>query len=521
MPSQSTITPADLGLPGKFASWRPGQWASIETTLETNKRFIAASTPTGGGKSVYAVASAIMEGTRAVYLTSTKGLQNQLASDFVECGMVDMRGRQNYQCIKGTHLSCSEGRILECRDAGCPYNASRDQFLGAKLASTNYAYYLSSLMHSEGVGDCGMLILDEAHAAVQELCNAIEIRLDHNKANHLYSQLDSRPPYGEKIAAWRTWAKFLLPKAQKHLKEMKLGGPNKWLALTDQFVLTLGRISGVSEEWILDESNDVETLISPLWPTDYAHTYLFRDIPRVILASATLVPKTLALLGIEEKDSVFLSQDHTFSPERCPLYIFGSCRIDYKMSQGQWEEAMGRMDTIISKRLDRKGIIHSTSYAYQERILKSSEHRDRMIAPKNARETAAAIEEFRHSPHGTILISPSITTGYDFPMDQCEYQILLKVPFIDSRSPVMKARSEADKEYLPYLVAQTLVQTCGRPMRGPEDRVENFILDQHASWFLNKSERGGYRHLTPGWFVRQIRYPAGQPQPPPPLSMGK
>lgn len=768
--SSSSITPADLGLPAKFSSWRPGQWASIETTLETDKRFIAASTPTGGGKSVYAVASAIMEAKRSVYLTSTKGLQNQLHDDFAECGMVDMRGRQNYQCIKG-NISCSEGRILECRDAGCPYNASRSQFLTADLASTNYSYYFSSVMHSEGVGDVGMLIMDEAHAAVQELSNAIEIRLDHNKANHLYNQLGSSPPYGKKISDWRTWAKFLLPKAQKHLKEMKQAGPNKWLALTDQFVLTISQISGVSEDWILDESNDVETLISPLWPTAYASTYLFRDIPRVILASATLVPKTLSLLGIEEKDSVFLSQDHTFSPDRCPLYLFGSCRLDYKTTEGQWQEAVGRMDTVIAKRLDRKGIIHTTSYAFQERILRMSEHSGIMIAPKSARETAAKIEEFRHSPHGTILISPAITTGYDFPYcldeatkvlttdlqwvpvgslevgdpiaafdenvepgnrsrywreavvthtdkiirpryrltledgthivcsaehkwlttgtgvanwittenlrvgpkmsswisrivdvwtpdttyesgylagaydgegslsqypakranatalsftqkenlmlaeveriltemgfpfhvypkhsndcvnlqilrhhdilrflgtvrplrllpkldfnklgatrtrpvklikkeklkdgpvvsigtstktliaeglashnSEAEYQILLKVPFIDSRSPVMKARSDADKEYLPYLVAQTLVQTCGRPMRAPDDRCENFLMDQHANWFLNKPEKGGYRHLVPSWFVRQIRYPNGQPPPPPPLSAGR
>lgn len=159
----SSISPSDLGLPAKFHTWRPGQWSSIETGLETDKRFIALSTPTGGGKSVTCVSSAILEGKRAIYVTSSKGLQKQLHDDFAECGMVDMRGRQNYQCVKG-NVSCSEGRILECRDAGCPYTASRNEFINADLASTNYAYYLSSVIHSEGVGDCGMLILDEAHA---------------------------------------------------------------------------------------------------------------------------------------------------------------------------------------------------------------------------------------------------------------------------------------------------------------------------------------------------------------------
>lgn len=513
----ATITPADLGLPPKFQSWRPGQWTSIETALETDKRFIALSTPTGGGKSITCVSSAILEGKRAVYLTSSKGLQTQLKNDFSECGMVDMRGRQNYQCVKGSSMTCADGRIVGCRDAGCPYQASRSDFIDAQLASTNYAYNFSSIMHSEGVGDVGMLICDEAHNSITELCNAIEIRLDHNKSNHIYNSLGSRPPFYKKISDWRTWAKFLLPKAQAYLKDLKQNGPHKWLALTDAFVLTVSRIAGVSEEWILDESNSSETLISPLWPTAYAHTYLFRDIPRVILASATLVPKTLSLLGIEEKDSVFLSQDHTFDSGRCPLYLFGACRVDHKMTGGEWDETMGRMDMLISRRLDRKGIIHCTSYAYQERILKGSEHADLMIAPKRANETQSAIEEFKQADAPKILISPAVTTGFDFPGSECEYQILLKIPFIDSRSPVMKARSESDKEYIPYLISQTLVQTCGRAMRGPSDQVENFILDKHADWFLSKGPRGN-RHLVPHWFVNQIRYADGPPPPPPPLN---
>jgi len=467
----ASILPADLGLPAKFKTWRPGQWQNIETTLNTDKRFIAASTPTGGGKSLYAVASAILEAKRAVYLTSTKGLQEQLKDDFSSCGMFDMRGRQNYRCVKGS-ISCAEGRILECRDSSCPYQVDRSQFLDSKLTSTNYAYYLSSVIHSEGVGDTGMLIMDEAHASIQELCNAIEIRLEHNKSNHIYQNLNSVPPFGKGISEWRTWAAWLLPKAQRMLKDVKSGGQYKWLSVLDNFVLTVARIAAVSDEWILDESNSSETLISPLWPTEYADRYLFQSIPRIILASATLVPKTLSLLGIKEEDSIFLSQDHTFDPNRCPLYLFGPVRVDSKTTPAGWAEVFGRMDSLISKRLDRKGIIHTTSYANQEKVLHASDYRDIMIAPRKASEFQAAIEEFRAADPPRILVSPSATTGYDFPFDQCEFQILLKVPFLDTRSPVMNARQKADKEYFPYLTAQTLVQTVGRAMRAPDDRCE-------------------------------------------------
>lgn len=513
--SSGILSPRDLGLPEKFKDWRPGQWAGIDTAITTERRFVAMCDPTGSGKSVKCVAIAILGGGRALYLTGTKSLQDQL-HEFSECGMADMRGRQNYHCVQGSKLTCTDGRILECREAGCPYLADRNDFLSAKLGSTNYSYYFSSILHSEGVGDVDTLILDEAHSVVQELSKAVEIRLNHHSNSYLYEAL-SPPPTSSHIAELRTWAKYLLPRAQSYLRKLKSDGNTKWLSLTDSFCKTLERVSNVAEDWILDNTNPAETVLSPVWPTDFANTILFRDIPHIILVSATIVPKTLALLGIKEEESLFLSQDHTFDPNRCPVYLFGACKVDYKMSQGQFKETIARMDKIISRRLDRKGIIHCTSYKYQKEILEESEHRDIMIAPGSARDFQEEMARFLASPAPSIFLTPSATTGYDFAGDKCEYQILLKVPFIDARSPVMKARSEQDKEYLPYLVAQTLVQTVGRGMRSQTDRCESFLLDRHANWFLRSSDKGGFRHLVPSWFMRQVRWPDGLPTTPPKL----
>ena len=519
MPSPS-ILPTDLGLPAKFTSWRPGQFECVQTAATTDKRFIACSIPTGGGKSLFSIASAIITGGRSVYVTSSKGLQDQLYSDFSECGLTDMRGRQNYPCVRGHGTTCSEGRMLECRDSRCSYNSSRSDFLESPLGSTNYSYYLTSIMHSEGIGKVDLLILDEAHAAIQELSSAIEIKLHHASYNFLYNIIESIPPFGKPLAIWRTWAKYAHPKAIKHFQELKQKTQHKYLSITDRFVTTLEQISNVPESWILDESNSAETLISPLWPTEYAEKYLFQSVKSIILSSATLVPKTLDLLGIKQEDSLFITQDHTFSPARSPVYIFPHSRVDFKMSEGDWQSTVGRMDTFISRRLDRKGMIHCVSYHNKERILKDSIHRGIMIAPRRASEFSAAVEEYRKSASPRILISPAATTGYDFPGDQCEYTVILKLPFIDGRSPIMKARSEHDPEYLSYLTAQTLVQTCGRGMRSNEDQNETLVLDAHANWFLGKKERGGFRYLLPPWFMRQIQYPSNQPVPPPPLSRG-
>jgi Rad3-related DNA helicase len=382
------------------------------------------------------------------------------------------------------------------------------------LASTNYAYALSSAIHSEGTGPTSILICDEAHQLVQEVCSAIEVRLNHYHNNSLYNTLQSFPPYGKPISHWRTWAKFLHPKVQSHLKSIKESNNHKGLATVDALAFSIERLANVPESWILDESGKDETLVSPLWPTDHTHKYLFKEVPKVLLVSATVVPKTLQLLGVKEEESLFLSQDHTFDPSRCPVYLYGPCRVDHKMSDGQWQEVIGRMDMLIERRLDRKGLIHPVSYQRQDDILRATRNRSLMIAPRNAGELKAAIEEFRQAKPPAILISPAITTGYDFPYDSAEFQIVIKVPFIDSRSPVMKARNDADPEYLNYLTAQTLTQEIGRIMRSHDDRGETIILDQHAGWFFKK-----HRDLFPPWFMRQVRYANEPPAPPPPLSL--
>lgn len=514
----SAITPADLGLPAKFSSWRPGQWPSLEAVTSSQARFIAQSAPTGFGKSCWSIAAAILNGGRAVVLTSTKALQLQYSMDGYS-SMTDMRGRNNYSCVQKEGSTCSEGRILGCRDAGCSYNANRNEFLNSPLGVTNYSYLLSSAVHSEGSGKIDLLILDEAHAAVSELCSAVEIRLPHSQYSWIYSTLDRTPPYKSSLAQWRTWAKFTLPIASSQFALMKKSGSRKGLSHMDAFISAITRISNVSEDWILDDciSSRTETVISPLWPTDFAEALLFGKIPRVILVSATLVPKTLQLLGIKEADSLFLSQDHTFDPNRAPVYLFGPSRIDYRSTPGQLQEWMDRIDTVIEKRLDRKGIIHTVSYDRQSYIVNHSRYAGYMIAPR-ASEFSSAVEEFRARQAPVVLVTPAATTGYDFPYSQAEYQILAKLPFIDKRSPIMAARDKADPEYTPYLTAQTLVQTCGRAMRAPDDQCENFIMDSHANWFLRPRDRGGFRHLFPSWFLRQVRYPDGLPTPPKPLS---
>jgi ATP-dependent DNA helicase DinG len=113
-----------------------------------------------------------------------------------------------------------------------------------------------------------------------------------------------------------------------------------------------------------------------------------------------------------------------------------------------------------------------------------------------------------------VLVSPALTTGYDFPYGECEYQVIAKIPFADMRDPVTKARTLVDPLYPMYVAMQELVQMVGRGMRAADDQCETFVCDGHAAWFLSK-----HLNLAPQWFRRALRRqsPGALPAPPPPL----
>ena len=473
---------------------------------------------------------AILYGKRTVINTSTKELQTQYMTDFSSCGLTDLRGRQNYDCR--SYGTCADGRLSGClhmaksEDApgDCPNSVARESFLSSPIGVTNYACYFANYMHGEGMGNIGLLVLDEAHDIMEQLTMALTIILDHEQLESVMkaANVEPAPAPGSPLGQWRAFAKNAMPIAKALFDQVKRnGGNHNWLRVIDSIKSTLTRISTVPDTWILDESKHGETSFAPLWPTDYAEEILFRGIEKILLLSATLVPKTLELLGIPNDQYTFISAAHAFDPRRSPVYLFGASRIDYRSTPGQLAEMVGRMDAIIGRRLDRKGIIHTVSYDRANFILMHSEHNGLMIAPRG-KMLHDSLKLFRESPPPRILISPAVTTGYDFPGSQAEFQFIIKVPFIDARSPIMKARSAADPEYLPYLTAQILTQTCGRLMRGPDDRSETFILDTHANWFLKPKatgvsttrSRGGFRHLFPAWFLNQVQYPSSQPKPP-------
>jgi Rad3-related DNA helicase len=512
-------TPIECGLSEKFTSWRTNQETMIDVMItQSAKRFVALSAPTGSGKSPAYIAYALLSGRPTCVVTNSKGLQSQLMDDFASCGMVDIRGRSNYQCALRDDYSCSEGYAARCPYKGsinCPSSQAEMRASSSSLVVTNYDKWISCSRSTDGwLSHFEQIVLDEGHDAPDALARAMQFVITPDDVEKVLEL--EYPMRTAEFGSWKGWACGAKVVAEEKMKdwERRLNSEMSPKASWIKQLLHLRRLvkrlsviaTGRYDNWVVEE---VERgfQFDAVRLGQYAEGILFLGKKKIVVVSATLRPKTMHMLGLRKDAFDFYEFDSDFDSSRCPIYYIPTMRVDARVKDlGMlWV----RLDQIMSRRTDRKGIIDPISFARRDEVMKASRHVGRMITNQRGESITHVLETFRSAAPGTVLVSPSVGTGYDFPGSQCEWQFICKVPFPDGRAKIQQARQNDDKEYGPYGAMQTLVQFFGRGMRSKQDRCEGFISDDHLQWFLPR-----YRHLAPKSFHSHFRMVSTVPPPP-------
>jgi len=500
-------------MPLKFSEWRENQDRACESMASPSPRFLLQVCPTGFGKSVtYMTAAMLLEG-RTVVLTSTKGLQSQLMHDFGEMeDVADIRGRNNYPCRLNSQVSCDVGMCIfgvKCsmrEEGGCYYYDQLRKALKAKVVITNYAYWMSQNEYSEGIGNFQMVVLDEAHAAPDHVIDHISVTFSKTNADAKRLRLNESLP--NTVGGWQDWASDHLWELKADMEEAKVARKEKAYLHLKRLVEKLGRlVDNLNPSWIWEE-DDFNLNLSPIWPAPYAESRLFLGFPKVILTSATVVPKTAALLGIPASDMLYEEYPHSFPVANRPLIHVPTVRMNYRNTSMDERLWLTKVDNIIRDRIGTKGIIHTVSYARRDLVLHNSKYAGDMITHQR-KDTEAVVRSFKRAEAPCILVSPSMATGWDFPDDECRWQIIIKLPYPDTRGKIMSARSRSDSDFTSYITMQQLIQATGRGVRSKRDWCETFILDNNITWFLKS-----YKHLSVEWFKGAFMVKVTIPQPP-------
>lgn len=511
-------TPASIGLPAdRFPEWRKGQAEALRHLLYSTERFNLLCIPTGGGKTVIAAGHLALENdVRGAYLTATNALLDQVDEQLGPAlGIANVRGRSNYDCdidpnVTAARAKCTGGVFCERKKGQggpCGYYDTLAEARARRLVSTNYRFWLHA-EESGSIGEFDTLILDEAHRVPDEISEFAAVSITASELR----RYNLPAPAGPLVQ----WAMRALHAVDRQLERE---GGIEHRRQTKDMARRLARLCRLSDEtWIPSRPKRDEWRWDLLDPGALAEELLFRGAKKIILVSASIRRKTLRLLGVDEKVK-FVEQSSTFPIQRRPIYYWPIAQLNYHAKSDvidRWHEGMQEWT---EPRLDRNGIVHPHSFDRGEEIYERApkHHRRQMLLHRRGQDGADVLAEFkeRGRTHPTILISPSVGTGTDFPGREAEWQIIAKVPYPSLASPLVKARSKADADYIPYVTMQTVVQIAGRVNRSIADQGETLIPDSAFGRL-----KGIYHEFAPQYFlaaIRTIDRKSKPPLPPPPL----
>lgn len=509
--------PSELGFPEKFGNWRTNQAEAVEEGIINTSRFFVPCAGTGFGKTQFYVAQAVLEGGRTAFVVQNKGLQDQIYNDYKSMGMVDIRGKSNYQCGGGVDWTCKDGHAGGCTLKGsnaCPrtkaYNLARTR----PLVVTNYKYWMAEHKYGLGLGNFSRVVFDEAQSCPEELASSLQVSISFNEMELLKSDFPPKRSQ-EDTDIWKKWATRMRILAQEayQIQFNKVRShrdpKTSWLKDLHHFKNMVQKFATVATmragDWVWEEG-DNGWQFDPIRFGRFSESRMFMKIPRVTMTSATIRPKTVTMMNVKADDINFLDIPSPFDPTRSPIYSVPTMRVDRRAVD--YSPLIHRGDQIMGPRLkeNRNGIILTTSFGYRDNIFQKSQYRRRMVSHWEGDASSNAVKIYKKN--GGVLISPSISTGYDFPGDECRFSIMTKIPWQPTQSKIIKARQQLDRDSSAYYAFQKIIQFAGRGNRSEDDWCENFILDDHFSqWFFNQ-----YKYLAPRSFIDRYRMISSVPK---------
>jgi len=531
IPFQPTFPPFPGGLgldPNRFPEWRKSQLDLIQRLSDSDCRFVGANIATGGGKSLGLIASALTGwfGDRACILTGTKALQDQYQGDFADIAQI-IKGSNSYQCdIEPARTAksapCRFGYDCDLKRGGCGYYDTIRRARDSGLVVANYAAFVSHGRAPESaLGDFGFLGCDEAHSLEDNALSAMAIEIPFGFFYRFSNWLNFATMDTDK---WFRYFFKHMPDLIAHVDELEQSGGDQERRDAKKYLETLDDLrylqdygSGryfADQVWTGEAGKNKTLRAVTFTPASIENReMIFQDAGVVALVSANLTAAHLERFGIEPHEFDFVELPSEFNPKLSPFYVMKNAPpMGYKTRDANFPLWMGQCDQIIGNRLDRKGIIQAHSFERTKLIMSRSRYAPFMFANINGETLPETLARFRAAKPPAILVSPSVSEGYDFPGDMCRYQILTNVGFPNTQSELMAARVKLDPELSVRLAMQGIVQKSGRGTRSIHDWCEIFGLDGQFRYFMHSSHASA--KYSPGWFRRTIQWVDQAPMPP-------
>jgi len=202
-----------------------------------------------------------------------------------------------------------------------------------------------------------------------------------------------------------------------------------------------------------------------------------------VLMSATVgdIVKFSKVMGIDPHKMLHYRMDPPFDYSKSPVVLVRDCPMDFKNRDKNFPKAVKFIDKILLRHEGQKGVIHTGSHQFTEKLYNMSDYQDRLLPYKTSVEKNNALALMDASTD-KVVIGPSLLEGLDLKDDECRFMIFLKVPYQNLGSPLVQHKLKKDKSFYSWKAALAILQGGGRGIRNPEDWAWTYIID---STFMN------------------------------------
>lgn len=440
-------------------------------------------------------------------LTPQRILQNQYEQDFKKFGnnfLASLHGKGNYKC-ELKKASCNVGSLVKPRCKICPFQAAKKQAVDAHNTVLNYKLALTSFLYTETFKKRNLMIMDEAHTLERHLVDFDSVDITYARCK----KYDINFKIQRSIKDAMFWVKeTYLPKIENVLSDME--SEYEYLYEKAGSEISKKELNKLKELKELD-AHVCEVLQMSIRTINYLNknfvlvhdkimfqfkrltgAYSFRKIlepmaNRFLFMSSTILNKTTFCndLGINPKDTAFLSLESDFPVENRPIYYMPVMKMNAswnKPEQANDRKLMiDRVVELLNIHKDESGILHTANYQVAMWLVK--ELRGKISQeiyhhnPDDDIKRNDAISGFVECQKPSILISPSSTEGLDLKDDLARFAIIVKTPFGYLGDQWIKRRLEMSTEWYQRRAMTEIIQGGGRIVRSADDEAVVYILD--------------------------------------------
>ncbi len=535
---------------------------TVDAIANNDYEHVIIEAPTGVGKSIIArmihMTLRKMHGDktwRTTITCPTKGLQDQYVRE--DSTIANLKGKKNYQCLVNSKISYGHSKCIEalrsgkCKENQCPYFKARSKWLKfAQLRVTNtmLGILLPVDKMIEDSAFSQLQILDECHEVPNRILDCSEVKFDAmrayklrdkgmirgndicDKINHLMRVLKEYPlativnvdeEIREACEDVVVIADDIIKTFQVLSKKKKLNA-NQKRSLDDIQsylnamvrhcnVITNPKLQDVIiQERTMDQVEVAGQMVDghhmhsivmkPLLPRDMVEEAVYDKHDHFVHMSATIcgVDKYAETMGIDKYFKVEIGNPIPIENRRITYLPVG--RMSGKHLDSTKPKMLEAIDELIEEHIDDNGLIHTGSYKLAEYIKNFSKYKDRVHIGRDRKVTMAWLEHGAQEGNDpVVVVSPSMTTGYDLKGDLCRFMICAKIPFGYLGEPLIKYRADNDSGSYGRETILDVVQGAGRGVRGIDDYSAYYMLDESFDTLMKRNQK-----YFPQWFLDAI-----------------